>query len=84
MLCIYLSIQTSYDSYLDAVQEEQVKKNTHGSTSTCAHYFENDSTSFANVKESMNKFSKHKVVYERPKTPPGFWDLTFPASPEKR
>ncbi|KAI9299981.1 hypothetical protein BJ944DRAFT_273650 [Cunninghamella echinulata] len=74
----------SYGSYLDTVQEGQEKKNTHDTICTCAHYFGNNSTSFANVKETMDKFSKHKVVYERSKTPPGFWDLTFSVSPEKR
>ncbi|CAO3637146.1 unnamed protein product [Cunninghamella blakesleeana] len=75
-------IESNYP-YAKTVRKKAERAHLPGTTCKCCiKYYE--ASTMMNVKEQVDRFSKHKVAYERPKTPPGFWDLDFPASPEKK
>ncbi|RDL37749.1 uncharacterized protein BP5553_05182 [Venustampulla echinocandica] len=37
----------------------------------------------AKTRELANQFGRHRHAYERPKSPPGFWDADFPTTQEQ-
>ncbi|RWS28621.1 uncharacterized protein B4U80_11174 [Leptotrombidium deliense] len=49
----------------------------------CADYYSSFGLSQEQLREKLNKCSRHRSQYSPPKTPPHFWDIDyFPSSPD--
>ncbi|KAI8082945.1 uncharacterized protein BX664DRAFT_339457 [Halteromyces radiatus] len=66
--------------YADVVRKRDERSKLHGSTcSCCEKYFANGNT----ADDRIQLYSRHREKYKQPATPPGYWDLDFPDSPQK-
>ncbi|KAM3582916.1 hypothetical protein VKS41_004673 [Umbelopsis sp. WA50703] len=78
-------------AYVDVVRNKYDRSKLHGRTCPCCSDFyravgtlpdiENTGR-LQNAAERINRNSRHREVYKRPRTPPGFWNVEFPSSQE--
>ncbi|KAI8338701.1 hypothetical protein BC941DRAFT_423621 [Chlamydoabsidia padenii] len=68
--------------YTEVVRKKDERSKLHGTTCVCCkNYFESNDN--ATTDERIQRYSRHRERYPQPSTPPGYWKLDFPDSPQK-
>ena len=67
-----------------AIRGRQQRAQLPGHDCVDCQRFWNSTTWNGSIKDKINKCSKHRYVYGRPRTPDHFWDADFPDEEECR
>lgn len=71
---------TSYPYKRDPIRKKHLLRQIPGQCcDQCEAFYkaQGEHLNEAEVQELKNRVSRHRDLFERPKTPPGFWDINF-------
>ncbi|KAI8575132.1 hypothetical protein K450DRAFT_263210 [Umbelopsis ramanniana AG] len=78
-------------AYVDVVRNKYERTKMHGTAcACCSEYYRavgtlpdvEEPNKLRHASERIKQNSRHREVYKRPLTPPGYWDVEFPSSQE--